>query len=385
MKNVMIILSELAVLIMMIVKPSIALEGARCGLTLWACTVLPGIFPASLLGSLLLRRINVPDKLEKMYIIIFGMLTGFPCAAILFSHYAVRHPHDKSMSAALAYCNISSPSFLLNYIYGFEVMQRIPMWVLLVTVYGSSLAGLGGVFILRKSKVRSYKNTRIKSYIKYIFKVLIPRIFYLAYSWIKRKKPKNERNYVKTVRNKHTNNIKSSFSKEIPSTAIMESCCLSMIKTCGYIILFAALSEYLMYFSEKLFTMSAKLFTISVNPFIRNTLTGIFCGLLEITTGINVLCSQTDLDNKYSSDSSSAFLSSQVMLPYERILQDIMLQDSFIVLGVLLINSLGGLSTLFQTISAAGDAFNIKKYIHHKLIYCMITACVYVVCSHIIC
>lgn len=445
MKNVMIILAELSMLVMMIGAPSIALEGARCGLTLWAHTVLPGIFPASLLGSLLLNRINVPDRLEKMYIIIFGMLTGFPCAAILYSHYAVRHPDDTSMSATLAYCNISSPSFLLNYIYGFEVMQSVPESVLLVIVYGSSLIGLGGGLLwgiiskltitnhfsffhikkicmkikrevsnknnsqtlhvivsedksdnrLKKYKVLSYMNTCIKSCIKCICKSIVLKAFRPADVSIKREIPKNEQRQPATVRHKHTNNISTntlnssnntdSKPKQITNNAgIMESCCLSMIKTCGYIVLFAALSEYLLYFSEKLFTMSANLFTISVNPSIRNTLTGIFCGLIEITTGINVLCNQTNLDNKYSLDSSSAFLSSQDCILQDTILQDTILQDNIIVLMILMINSLGGLSTLFQTISAAGDTFNIKKYIHHKLIYCMITACVYVVCSHII-
>lgn len=235
-----------------------------------------------------------------------GILSGFPVAAILYSQYC-NEKNDNSLDGILAYCNISSPSFICNYIYSFDLIKRISLSRLLAIIYISSLAGI--VLCLLddrfKKTLRSGKN-------------------YKPFFILKNGKKAGYR--LKPDREKK--------KKEINVGIIMEQTCINMIKAGGFIVFFSCLSQYLIHFMPEKFILK-----------------GIITGLFEITTGINQLCADLVGINKvYGIDS---------------------------VLFVILINNFGGISTLLQTISVTGSILDIKKYIYHKIIYCCITALVY--------
>jgi hypothetical protein len=48
-------------------------------------------------------------------------------------------------------------------------------------------------------------------------------------------------------------------------------------------------------------------------------------------------------------------------------------------MAVAVINALGGLSTLLQTISVTGKWLDVKRYVLHKVIYGIITIAIYAV------
>lgn len=300
------IIIEIFCLALVLLRPYMAFTGAKNGLVLWADIVLPGIFPASFLSCILLNRLNISDKYIKIYIIVCGILSGFPVAAILYSQYC-NEKNDNSLDGILAYCNISSPSFICNYIYSFDLIKRISLSRLLAIIYISSLAGI--VLCLLddrfKKTLRSGKN-------------------YKPFFILKNGKMAGYR--LKPDREKK--------KQEINVGIIMEQTCINMIKAGGFIVFFSCLSQYLIHFMPEKFILK-----------------GIITGLFEITTGINQLCADLVGINKvYGIDS---------------------------VLFVILINNFGGISTLLQTISVTGSILDIKKYIYHKIIYCCITALVY--------
>ena len=172
------------------------MQGARNGLILWAYTVLPGIFPAGFLASVIMSEFKISAKYMKIYVIICGILTGFPGAAILYSQFKNIYKDDTSLDGVLAYCNISSPSFICNYIYAYEVMHRVTLSKLIIIIYASSIAGIIGSIVIYKILHKGDRKAEIRE-------------------------------------NKMSKHIHTDCGR------LMEVCCINMLKAGGYIVFFA--------------------------------------------------------------------------------------------------------------------------------------------------
>jgi hypothetical protein len=119
---------------------------------------------------------------------------------------------------------------------------------------------------------------------------------------------------------------------------------MNMIKAGGFIAFSACLAQYVVYLLPGDFVFR-----------------GVITGIIEITTGINQL--GTDFgDGRWGS----------VTIGGVPVIFDA-------VMAVLVINALGGLSTLLQTISVTGKWLNVKRYLLHKVIYSVITITLYAV------
>jgi hypothetical protein len=119
---------------------------------------------------------------------------------------------------------------------------------------------------------------------------------------------------------------------------------MNMIKAGGFIVFSACLAQYVVYLLPGDFVFR-----------------GVITGIIEITTGINQL--GTDFgDGRWGS----------VTIGGVPVIFDA-------VMAVLVINALGGISTLLQTISVTGKWLNVKRYLAHKVIYSVITITLYAV------
>ncbi len=96
--------------------PYIAFSGVTNGLKLWTFTLIPALFPSILLITILLNVIDMPPFLAYLYILLSGLLSGFPMGAYLCGEYHKSHPNETVCNELAAFCNISSPSFVCNYI-----------------------------------------------------------------------------------------------------------------------------------------------------------------------------------------------------------------------------------------------------------------------------
>jgi hypothetical protein len=342
-----VIFAQAAMLAVMLVKPSIAMAGARNGLILWAYTVLPGIFPASFLASAIMNGICVDKKYMKLYVILCGILTGFPGAAILYCEYRKMYADDTSLDGVLAYCNISSPSFVCNFIYGFEVMHVISLQKLVTIVYLASFVGIAGCAV---------------------------------WEWVKRGGVFKMRRglagavHMRTPRGStHPTQTRSRLARNVADTkplegqglstdvapqfayghvdsrgwaSLMESCCMNMIKAGGFIVFSACLAQYVVY--------------LLPGDFLYR---GVITGIIEITTGIN------QVGTDFSGGRGGSVTIGGVTLFFDA------------VMAVAVINAWGGLSTLLQTISVTGKWLDVKRYVLHKVIYGVITVVmVYLMC-----
>jgi hypothetical protein len=146
-----------------------------------------------------MNGVRVDRKYMKLYVILCGILTGFPGAAILYCEYRKMYADDTSLDGMLAYCNISSPSFVCNFIYGFELMQEISLRGIVAVVYLASFLGIAGCAFLTRTPRESTHPTQTRSHLA--------------------------RNVAE----------------------LMESCCMNMIKAGGFIVFSACLAQYVVY------------------------------------------------------------------------------------------------------------------------------------------
>jgi hypothetical protein len=371
-----VIFAQALLLAVMLLKPSIAMTGARNGLVLWAYTVLPGIFPASFLASAIMNGIRVDKKYMKLYVILCGILTGFPGAAILYCEYRKMYADDNSLDGMLAYCNISSPSFVCNFIYGFEVMQVISLHRLVVIVYLASILGILGCAVWEWAKQRKISKmqyvlagavhmrtpresthpTQTRSRLarnvadtkplggQGLSTDVAPQFAYghvdsRGWALISRQ------NEGFTDLKKYEGDVSVQGVQGMDWGRLMESCCMNMIKAGGFIVFSACLAQYVVY--------------LMPGDFLYR---GVVTGIIEITTGIN----QVGAD--FRDEAVLMGTSAGTPLVFNA------------VMAVTVINAFGGLSTLLQTISVTGKWLDVRKYLLHKVVYCVITVVMVMVC-----
>lgn len=143
-------LLSVAALILLLFRPSLALEGARKGLVLWGTVVVPTLLPFMICS-------NVIVALNAIHILIFpfrrilhqffclsdagsytfisGLLCGYPMGARNCSDFMDnKRISEKEGKYLLAICNHPSPMFLLGYAAS-SLPSSVPVWLLLASLY----------------------------------------------------------------------------------------------------------------------------------------------------------------------------------------------------------------------------------------------------------
>lgn len=140
-------------LFLLLLKPSLALEGARQGLLLWADTVLPTLLPFMIcsglivafdavhlltrpLSPLLKGLLGLSD--QGGYVLVCGLLCGYPMGARTASEFTDSLRISPAEGRCLlAVSNHPSPMFVLGYIGSLisQVMPGCPLWLLLLCLY----------------------------------------------------------------------------------------------------------------------------------------------------------------------------------------------------------------------------------------------------------
>ncbi len=245
-KNILIKLAAAFAFIIIITMPQTAFKGALSGLNLWANIILPGLFPAMIISSCLLSLFPFGKSVSYLYIITTGIFCGYPIGSILCSNYNINNKDETFCERIMAYINISSPSFVMNYILNMTFAKDFNPVLIIICIY-----------------------------LPVVEMLLIQLFIY------KKEKPLTLPPHKTAI---NPNNIKSintcSNFNEILDNSIWTSI-NNVLKLGGYIVLFACICQYIIEIGvlDELFT-------------------SILCSVTEITNGISLvdsLCISSEL------------------------------------------------------------------------------------------
>lgn len=238
--NKLLIAVFVVLLFTVIITPQDAFNGTILGLKLWAFTVMPGLFPAALLSSIVLRIFPIKKSFIYSYIILAGVLCGFPVGGILIAAYCRDNKPDPLLMRIMPLCNISSPSFMLNYVFTMSCFNEINISILLLCTYLPVFICLG-ILIIYEKILENAASTDKKKNIK-----------------------KDQKNTdMENIKNHTSINWSSIIDEEMGRTV------KNMLKLGGYIVIFSCISNYI--------------YSIYFIPELYRNLT---CGIAEITNGI---------------------------------------------------------------------------------------------------
>lgn len=134
-KNILIKLAAAFAFIIIITMPQTAFKGALSGLNLWANIILPGLFPAMIISSCLLSLFPFGKSASYLYIITTGIFCGYPIGSILCSNYNINNKNETFCERIMAYINISSPSFVMNYILSMTFVKDFNPVLIIICIY----------------------------------------------------------------------------------------------------------------------------------------------------------------------------------------------------------------------------------------------------------
>ena len=134
-KNILIKLAAAFAFIIIITMPQTAFKGALSGLNLWANIILPGLFPAMIISSCLLSLFPFGKSASYLYIITTGIFCGYPIGSILCSNYNINNKDETFCERIMAYINISSPSFVMNYILSMTFAKDFNPVLIIICIY----------------------------------------------------------------------------------------------------------------------------------------------------------------------------------------------------------------------------------------------------------
>lgn len=234
--------------ISIIISPSTAFNGTITGIRLWGATIFPALFPALIITGCILKLFPMNTGASYAYIIISGLLCGFPLGAYLCSSYHSTVKNEKICIPLSAFCNISSPSFVINYIINQIICGRIATWKILACVYIPVLECI--VFVL----------------------------FFYRKDIKKSLTPQDKSSVHNNISNQSENNTPTTNTFSTILDNSITSSINSMLKLAGYIIVFSCLSQYILLLPVKSLPLKTLL-----------------CSISEITNGI-YLCSKLNID-----------------------------------------------------------------------------------------
>ena len=194
------------------------------------------------------------SKAVYAYIFSAGVLCGYPLGAMLCSEFHKLDPENDSLcEKIMAFCNISSPSFVVNYIFAMPPFLTAKKSKILFCIYVPVLIGISAVLVLdmigRKRAANKNRKSRILS-----------------------------KTTVRSFEAYETYGTRKGILAEIIDDAILNTV-KNMLKLGGYIVIFSCIAAYIVQL-----------------PFPNSTYPAVLCGITEITNGI-FLCSRLNISD----------------------------------------------------------------------------------------
>ncbi len=154
MKHTLSLICSFLFLCLMLLMPSLTLEGSRQGLILWFQNLLPALFPYMILSSLILG-LDRDSKLTgwlspvstRLFRIsgngCFAILTGVLCGYPLGAKITAQMIRAKKISVRegqylISFCNMASPGFLIQYVTAQSLGSLAYLRPMFFSVYGAS-------------------------------------------------------------------------------------------------------------------------------------------------------------------------------------------------------------------------------------------------------
>lgn len=173
------IIAVLALLVLLfVIFPDIASNGAENGLMLWFNVIIPSLCPFMIISSMLIK-LNVTSFISNMfypvlhkvfklskdgcYPAVIGMLSGYPLGAKTVSDlYKMDLLSRKEAQYLIGFCNNASPMFMLEYI-GVKCMGLKQPVFMLIVLYLSAFINAFLEFYIPGHEFPDKGNTSIKS------------------------------------------------------------------------------------------------------------------------------------------------------------------------------------------------------------------------------
>lgn len=232
--NMLIVSALIILLSLLIICPNVTFQSAKRGLLLWADNVLPGIFPAMIVTSCILSLCPMKPSAKYIYVSACGLLGGYPLGAVLCRSLCCQDntcpANIKISNLIMAYCNISSPSFVLNYILRMSCFEEIGTAKILFCIYAPAISAITVILLANKKSIKK-DNIAIS-------------------------------HTAKDNKNSFTDVLDNSIWQAINNS----------LKLGGYIVLFACISGFVIDF-----------------PYFESVIKSAICGILEITNGISII------------------------------------------------------------------------------------------------
>ena len=237
-----IFLIMLIIFLVTVCSPHIIINATLKGIKLWALSVMPGLLVAMIITGCINYYMPVNSRLGLVFIIFISVLCGFPIGAINCINYK-KQSDSRIIDNITGYCNISSPGFVIGYIYYGTINNSITIIKFLIAVYLP-------VIILCAVQLIKYpvNNNNLNSY-----------------------NIQHTDNMCNNGRQHTINSHKNFFN--VLDNAIIKSID-NVLKMCGYIVIFSCICSMI----DVLFGRF-------------NYINMIICSLLEITNGIYLIAS----------------------------------------------------------------------------------------------
>lgn len=142
------------VLLILVVNPSIALQGATNGLTLWFDVIVPTLLPFMIISHLIQNVYGSGISNPLLYISVTGLLCGFPMGAYTTaSMYRQKKISEKMAYLLLMCCNVSSPAFVISYIAMTNLKYHSMPYMYLIAIYLPIVVILFYTYVTTKKEV----------------------------------------------------------------------------------------------------------------------------------------------------------------------------------------------------------------------------------------
>jgi len=151
MKKTYLILVLIFILCFMLIFPVYGMEGVRNGLVLWYERVLPALLPFSIISYILVASNNlyffshilypfikklIPVSPEGVYPVLAGFLFGFPLGSKVVSQlFCAKKLSEKEAAILLSMCNNISPVFITGYVVHQSIGYDAYMFPSIVCIY----------------------------------------------------------------------------------------------------------------------------------------------------------------------------------------------------------------------------------------------------------
>lgn len=136
-------------LAVLLLFPSLCIEGAKSGLLLWYQKVLPVLLPFFILSSLISHTLHASPLFTTLFL---GYLCGYPMGAKCIRDYYIQGYFSKTTATRLlCVANHASPMFLIGYVCTMQLHGALKLSLLFFAIYWPPLL-LSLIFWLRYAK-----------------------------------------------------------------------------------------------------------------------------------------------------------------------------------------------------------------------------------------